>query len=81
MNKGPVKSGNQKEDGEYAQVVLDFMQEVIKNQQTKFCHRMDLWTVLQNQMDHQCFTTAIDTLIQDGAIYTAVDDDQFGIAE
>ena len=73
-----VKSANNEEA---SQTVLDLMIEVTKNQGSKFCHRSDIWTICQNKMSHQDFTAAINSLLEDGAIYTAIDDNQFGITD
>ena len=55
------------------------MREVTKT--TRFAHKKDLWTYVQGKMDHGTFNAALDALTNDGVIYTAIDDDQFGLTE
>lgn len=64
---------------EYSRIVLDLMKEVTKKQ--RFAHKNDLWTICQNQMTNAEFINSLNSLMDDGAIYTAIDDDQFAITE
>ena len=68
-----------KASGDNKELVLNLMREVTKN--SRFAHKQDLWTYLQNKMSHDNFGAAITDLLEDGAIYTAVDDNQFGMTE
>ena len=85
VGQGKSNQGfNQPKGGEHLGVdhsntVLDLMKEVTKN--NRFCHKKDLWSICQKQMSVQQFDRALDTLMDDGAIYTAVDDNQYGIIE
>jgi hypothetical protein len=76
-----VKVAKNQSNEEASQIVFDLMQEVIKKQGAKFCHKKDLWTCCQNQMSQQDFNAALQTLAEDGAIYSTIDDDQFGITD
>lgn len=59
--------------------VLDLMKTVA--QQGRFAHRQDLWTMLQSRMSRDTFDQAIKTLLDDGTIYTTVDENQFAVTD
>ena len=78
-NKGAKPAAPRGGGKDVQATVLDLMKEVTKN--NRFAHRNDLWTICQNQMSHQDFKNSLDALMEDGAIYTAIGDDQFGVTD
>ena len=72
--------GRGNKSGDYNQIILDLMREVTKTG-SRFAHRSDLWSICQNQMSNDDFKSAINNLMDDGAIFTAVDDNTFGITD
>jgi len=65
--------------GDKSQTVLDLMKEITKT--SRFTHRNDLWTMLQNKMSNSDFTNSIENLLANGTIFTTVDDDTFSVTD
>ena len=65
--------------GDKSQIVLDMMKEITKT--SRFTHRNDLWTILQQKMSNQDFTNSIENLLANGTIFTTVDDDTFSVTD
>ena len=67
--------------GNFKDMVLDLIKEVQKNSSSRFTHRNDLWTICQSKMQNGEFSSAIQDLLDDGAIYTTVDNDCFSVTD
>lgn len=52
-----------------------------KQQHQNFSHKKDLWTICQSKMQYSDFEEAIKGLIEDGAIYTSIDEDTYGLTD
>jgi len=65
--------------GDKSQIVLDLMKEITKS--SRFTHRNDLWTILQQKMSNTDFTNSIENLLANGTIFTTVDDDTFSVTD
>jgi hypothetical protein len=76
-----VKLQNKQSSEEYTQTVLDLITEMNRAHNQNFCHKTDLWTVCQNKMTYDEFINATKQLLDDGSIYTGIDDEQFGLTE
>ena len=71
--------GRQTAASDKSEVVLTLMKEITKS--SRFTHRNDMWTMLQNKMSNSDFTNAIELLLANGTIFTTVDDDTFSVTD
>mgnify|MGYP001072959703 CR=1 FL=1 len=70
----PANAGQNQRD-----VVLNLMKEVTRT--SRFAHKNDLWTMCQRQMSNEEFVAALQTLQDNGAIYTTIGDDCFAVTD
>lgn len=76
-----VKMQNKRNNEDNAQIILDLITDMNKTHQQNFSHKKDLWTLCQNKMQYADFEEAIRALIEDGVIYSSLDEDTYGLTE
>lgn len=63
--------------GDLKNTVLSFMRELSKK--NKMINKKDIYTVLQDKVDHYAFEESIASLMNDGLIYNVYGDDVFSL--